>query len=381
MPGAARHRCTVGVQRLVGRHRLSSGSPGVRAPFPLWKNVGAACIVTGTERPEIRARCTKRNVVGPRNGVEVIGLETVILPKANWTNIVFGAPRKRDVIAAGARLQRSDLCFQESLVTNYVASDRRRAPTRSQAVQNCGANKPGTDRGTVFDPAYKPLRGRLGMFNDDRETGLVVGRDRPAVGNALNHNRSRTFTTKRHTRFQVPADTPQPPPSRRAPARGPRLASHSVACFRLGNSLRFSPVQTTPAGSGPSKTMTKRPPDGRIRGVHPASIRSRTRVWSTAMVPLRAESRRSPAQHRNHLCCATYLRIFACRLRTAVPDHRVLADESRHPAAYLDIPADRSRSSAGYLRISGDRPPLHNYVSPLMGFGRRRCAEKQDACL
>lgn len=162
--------------------------------------MGTACIVTGTKRPEIRARFTKRDVVGPRRGVEVIDVEAVILPKANWTNLVLGTPRQCDVIAAGARVLRSALRFRESLMTNYVASDRRRVPTGSQAVQNCSANKAGTDRGTVLDPAYKSLRGRLRMFNDDRETGFVIGRDRPAVGKVLNNNGSRTFSTKRHIR-------------------------------------------------------------------------------------------------------------------------------------------------------------------------------------
>jgi hypothetical protein len=69
-----------------------------------------------------------------------------------------------------------------------------------------------------------------------------------------------------------------PPPSRHVPPRRPRLASQSAACSRLGNSLRLSRAQTTPAGAGPSKTITKRRPDGTIRGLHPASIRSRTWV-------------------------------------------------------------------------------------------------------
>jgi len=94
----------------------------------------------------------------------------------------------------------------------------------------------------------------------------------------------------------------------------------------------------------------------------------------------RSPSSRSPAQRRNQLRPAAYLRISAYGPRVAAAHPRIPGNGLHIRAAYLRIPVNRSRLAAAYPHIFVDRPSACNHVFPQLSRGRIRALATQDLC-
>jgi hypothetical protein len=137
-------------------------------------------------------------VIRPRDLVDLVEVEPIVLPEADRTDLVLTTLWQSEVVTRRALMDGIALLGELWNAPGEVRPRRGVAPAGRHTVQDRAPDQAGADDHTVLDPTHESAPTVAVCLDNDTQPGLVIRRHGPAVRCAVYDNRSGPFSCQRH---------------------------------------------------------------------------------------------------------------------------------------------------------------------------------------